>query len=121
MTKIAIISQPEQGVLIDVGGCGTMQEATQHLTSTFQVTSQFWEDQAVDLNLGSLTLSREELGQILSTLAEVGVKPRAVYAQSASTKAALRAHNITPASAAPGSSPAAPAAKPAEQEKSGMS
>jgi septum formation inhibitor MinC len=97
MTKIAIISQPEQGVLIDVGGCGSLQEATQHLTSTFQVTSQFWEDQAVDLNLGSLSLNREELGQILSTLAEVGVKPRAVYAQSASTKAALRAHNITPA------------------------
>jgi septum formation inhibitor MinC len=107
MSKIAIISQPEQGVLIDVGGCATLQEATQHLTCTLQVSSHFWEDQPVDLNLGTLSLSRDELGQVLSTLSEVGVKPRHVFARSAGTKAALRAFNILPASGQPATLPGA--------------
>lgn len=114
MTKIAIISQPEQGVLIDVGGCASLQEATQQLTSTLQVSSQFWEDQPVDLNLGLLSLSREELGEILSTLRNVGVEPRLVFAQSASTKAALRAHNLTPASGAPAGVAGAKSAAPVD-------
>src|SRR6185437_15325386 len=101
MSKIAIISQPEQGVLIDVGGCATLQEATQHLTCTLQVSSHFWEEQPVDLNLGALSLTRDELGQVLATLSEVGVKPRQVFARSAGTKAALRAFNIVPAAGEP--------------------
>jgi septum site-determining protein MinC len=105
MTKIAIISQPEQGVLIDVGGCSSLQEATQHLTYTLQVSSQFWEDQPVDLSLGNLSLGREELAQIFATLNEVGVKFRSIFAQAAATKAALRSFNVIAAAGAPASLP----------------
>lgn len=96
MTKIAIISQPEQGVLIDVGGCDSLQEATQHLSSTFQVTNQFWQDQSVDLNLGKLQLSTDELAQILAILSDRGVKPRSVRSEEEATVEALRAHNLIP-------------------------
>jgi septum site-determining protein MinC len=106
MTKIAIISQPEQGVLIDVSGCQTLQEATQHLTYTLQVSSQFWEDQPVDLNLGSLSLTREQLGQVLATLSEVNVRPRHVFATALATRGALRAFNLTPATGRPATLPA---------------
>lgn len=105
MTKIAIISQPEQGVLVDVGGCITLQEASQHLTSTLQVSSQFWEDQPVDLSLGNLTLTKEEVQLIFSIFAEVGVKPRHVYSQCKTTKTALQAQNVEPATGAPASLP----------------
>ncbi len=101
MTKIAIISQPEQGVLIDIGGCSTLQEATQHLTSTLQVSSQFWENMHVDLNLGDLALSKEEISQIMSIVAEVGVEPRHIYAQLEITRASLNAHNIAAAAGSP--------------------
>ncbi len=102
MTKIAIISQPEQGVLIDIGGCDTVNEATQHLSSTFQVANQFWEDQPVDLNLGNLRLSRDEFAQILAILAERGVTARQYFATEDATREALRSHNVEPASHKPG-------------------
>lgn len=108
MTKIAIISQPEQGVLIDIGGCDSIHEATQHLSSTFQVSNQFWEDQPVDLNLGKLRLSQDELAQILAILSERGVATRQFFAETDATKSALRAHNVEPASGKPGESPLPP-------------
>jgi hypothetical protein len=43
MSKIAIISQPDQGVFIDVGGCSTLKEALEHLSSTLQSSNQFSE------------------------------------------------------------------------------
>src|SRR5579885_2534288 len=79
MSKIAIISQPDRGVLIDVGGCKTLQEATHHLTSTLQISSQFWDGMNVELNLGQLKLTPEELSQVMSIAAEVGVKPGQVF------------------------------------------
>jgi septum site-determining protein MinC len=97
MTKIAIISQPEQGVLVDIGGCDSLNEATQHLSSTFQVTNEFWENQPVDLNLGKLRLTKDDLTQVLAILSERGVNTRQFFAEEETTRAALRDHNLEPA------------------------
>lgn len=94
MSKIAIISQPDQGVLIDVGGCSSLQEATQHLTSTLQISSEFWAGMNVDLNLGALPLSQNEVSQILAIAAEVGIKPHQVFAELEQTRQALQAQNV---------------------------
>jgi septum formation inhibitor MinC len=108
MTKIAIISQPEQGVLIDIGGCDTLHEATQHLSSTFQVSNQFWENQPVDLNLGKLRLSRDEFAQILAILSERGVNARQFFCEEEATVESLRAHSLEPATGKPGETPPPP-------------
>jgi septum site-determining protein MinC len=94
MTKIAIISQPEQGVLVDIGGCDNLHEAAQHLESTFDVTNQFWEDQHVDLNLGKLRLSGEEVAQVLAILKDRGVTTRAFFSDEESTREALKEHKV---------------------------
>ncbi len=94
MSKIAIISQPDQGVLIDVGGCSSLQEATQHLTSTLQISSEFWAGMNVDLNLGALPLTQNEVSQILAIAAEVGIKPHQVFAETEQTREALQAQNV---------------------------
>lgn len=101
MSKIAIISQPDQGVLIDVGGCSTLQEATHHLTSTLQISSEFWTGLNVDLNLGELTLNDVEVAQILAIAGEVGIKPHEVFANSELTRSALEAQNIPVGSGKP--------------------
>jgi septum site-determining protein MinC len=106
MTKIAIISQAEQGVLVDIAGCDTLQEATQHLSSTFQVTNEFWENQPVDLNLGTMRLTKDDLAQVLAILSERGVKPRKFFAEEEDTRAALREHNIEAARQGESESPA---------------
>lgn len=94
MSKIAIISQPDHGVLIDVGGCTTLQEATHHLTSTLQISSQFWNGLNIELNLGSLELTAQDVAQILSIAAEVGIKPNRVFAQNEATAEALKLQSI---------------------------
>lgn len=94
MSKIAIISQPDRGVLIDLAGCLSLMEATHHLTSTLQLSSDFWNGNDVDLNLGQLELTKEEVAQILAIAAEVGVKPRQVYACADHTRAALEANAV---------------------------
>src|SRR6185437_13817480 len=75
----------------------------QHLTSTLQVSFEFWEGQSVDLNLGDLSLTPEELSQVLSIMSERGVKPRHVFSRSDTTRASLEAHNIAPAAGSPAS------------------
>ena len=105
MTKIAIISRPEQGVLIDIGGCTTLNEATQHLTQTLQVSSGFWEDQPVDLNMGALSLTPDEFSQVQAIFSERGVQPRNYFTQVESTKAALEFHQIKPSTDVPASLP----------------
>jgi septum site-determining protein MinC len=97
MTKIAIISQPEQGVLVDIGGCDSLSEATQHLSSTFQVSNEFWENQHVDLNLGKLRLTKDDLTEVLAILSERGVNTRQFFSEEESTREALREHNLIPA------------------------
>ena len=105
MSKIAIISQPDRGVLIDVGGCSTLAEATQHLTSTLQISSQFWNGMNVELNLGKLQLTTDEVFEVMAIASKVGVKPGQVFASNELTKAALIAHNIKIASGKPMSLP----------------
>ncbi len=94
MSKIAIISQPDQGVLIDVGGCASMQEAITHLSSTLQVSSQFWKGVNVALNLGELELSSAQVAHILALAKGVGVYPYQVFAQRPNTRAALLEHGV---------------------------
>lgn len=89
MSKIAIISQAEQGVLIDISGCSSLAEAKQYLTSTLQVSSQFWEGLIVDLNLGPLVLTPEQVMEIQSFVAELGVQPRQIFSLSPITRASL--------------------------------
>ncbi len=66
MSKIAIISQPDQGVLIDVGGCSTLKEALEHLSSTLQSSNQFWKGNKVILGLGSIELTVAQAAQVLA-------------------------------------------------------
>lgn len=89
MSKIAIISQAEQGVLIDISGCQSLAEAKQYLTSTLQVSSQFWEGLIVDLNLGPLVLTPEQVSEIQTFVAELGVHPRQIFSLSPITRASL--------------------------------
>src|SRR5262249_55546373 len=95
MSKIAIISQPDKGVLIDLGGCTSLTEAAHHLTSTLQISSDFWNGVNIDLNLGELVLSPEEVAQIISIAAEVGVKPAQVFAESILTRGSLEKNGVT--------------------------
>src|SRR5262249_29554062 len=94
MSKIAIISQPDQGVLIDVSGCATLSEALEHLSSTLQVSSQFWKGMKVSLNLGKLDLTSNEMNQILALAKGVGIQPAGVYTTSDITRESLRKSNI---------------------------
>jgi septum formation inhibitor MinC len=89
MTKIAIISQAEQGVLIDISGCASLSEAKQYLTSTLQVSSQFWEGLVVDLNLGPLVLTPGEVNEIQAIVSDVGVQPRQIFSLSPITRSSL--------------------------------
>jgi len=95
MSKIAIISQPDQGVLIDVGGCASMQEAISHLSSTLQVSSQFWKGVNVALNLGDLELTSAQVAHILALAKGVGVYPYQVFAQRPLTRGALLENGVT--------------------------
>lgn len=94
MSKIAIISQPDQGVLIDVSGCTTLKEALEHLSSTLQVSNNFWQGMHVSINLGALQVDRGELGQVLSMLKAVGITPTGVYSTNDITRDVLKKNNI---------------------------
>lgn len=94
MSKIAIISQPDQGVLIDVSGCSTLKEALEHLSSTLQVSDQFWHGMHVSINLGALAVSADELSKILAISRGVGIMPVGVYSTNDETRESLRNSNI---------------------------
>lgn len=95
MTKIAIISQPDTGMLIDVGGCTNAQEAAQHLSSTFQDPTRFWESNQIDISLGKLSLSEDEAREFAALITERGVRPRNVFADDETTRAALAQAQVT--------------------------
>jgi len=105
MSKIAIISQPDQGVLIDVSGCTTMQEAIDHLSSTLQVSSQFWKGSNVALNLGKLELAPNQVAQVLAIAKGVGANPQTVWSDSAVTRTGLTQNNVQIGTGAPMSLP----------------
>ncbi len=95
MSKIAIISQPNHSVVIDLGGCVSFSEAIYHLTSTLQISSQFWEGMDIELNLGNLELAQEEISQILSTATESGLIPQQISTQNLLTRQSLEIHKGT--------------------------
>jgi len=106
MSKIAIISQPDQGVLIDVSGCTTLKDALDHLSSTLQVSNQFWQGMKVSINLGALAVQKDDLLQILALAKSVGITPAGVYSTSEETVSALKACHIPLASGKPMTLPA---------------
>src|SRR5271168_692544 len=91
MSKLAIISRPDQGVLIDMSACQSMAEAVEQLNASLQVSNKFLQGQAVDINLGQLRLNQTELMQILALIARLGVQPREVLAFDPPTRAILDA------------------------------
>jgi septum site-determining protein MinC len=95
MSKIAIISRPDQGVLIDVSGCSTLEEVIEQLNSTLQLSSHFWKGIPVDLNLGSLTLTEPQVAQLLALTKGLGVTPRQVFSLDLSTRSALDTRGVT--------------------------
>lgn len=91
MSKIAIISQPDEGVLIDVAGCHSMQEAVSHLSNTLQENNNFWKGMNVALNLGTLELTPNQVSQIIAIAKGVGAAPKHVFSENEPTRASLRA------------------------------
>jgi septum site-determining protein MinC len=89
MSKITIVSRDDRALLIDISGCISFKEAIEQLSSTFLSANQFWQEQAVDLNLGSLLLSKSQASQIIALVNGVGAQPKQIFARSASTFAAL--------------------------------
>jgi septum site-determining protein MinC len=94
MSKIAIISQPDQGVLIDVGGCSTLKEALEHLSSTLQSSNQFWKGNKVILGLGSIELTVAQAAQVLALAKGVGVFPEEVFSKNEKTRAAFLENSV---------------------------
>ncbi|MFA7338695.1 MAG: septum site-determining protein MinC [Candidatus Obscuribacterales bacterium] len=101
MSKIAIISQPEQGVLIDVGGCSTLKEALEHLSSTLQSSNQFWKGNKVILGLGAIELTVAQAAQVLALAKGVGVFPEEVYSKNEKTRAAFLENSVKVTSTLP--------------------
>lgn len=101
MSKIAIISQPDQGVLIDVGGCANLKEALEHLSSTLQSSNQFWKGSKVILALGALELSTAQAAQVLALAKGVGVFPEEVFSKSETTRQAFNENGTKTASVMP--------------------
>jgi septum site-determining protein MinC len=94
MSKIAIVSQPGQGVVIDVSGCASAEEAAYHLGSTLQVPNGFWNDMDLDLNFGNLDLDIDQTRRLLAVAGDAGVIPRQVFAANPKTQQSLSELNI---------------------------
>jgi septum site-determining protein MinC len=94
MSKIAIISQADHGVLIDVAGCNSFEEASDYLTSTLHVSSQFWKGMQVDLNLGQLPLNKEEVAKVIEIGDQIGVDFHQVYATNEDTLSQLKGQKV---------------------------
>jgi septum site-determining protein MinC len=105
MSKIAIISQPDQGVLIDVGGCSSLKEALEQLSSTLQSSNQFWKGNKVILGLGSIELTVAQAAQILALAKGVGVFPEEVYSKNEKTRTSFLENSVKVTSKLPMSLP----------------
>ena len=82
MSKITIVSHGDQALLVDISGCSTFKEAIEQLSSTFLSANQFWQEQTMDLNLGSLTLTKPQVAQIMALANGVGAKPNRLFSKS---------------------------------------
>lgn len=89
MSKIAIKSRADQGVLIDISACTSFEEALEQLNSTLQVSSQFWRGIEVYINLGNLALSPTQMEDFLSAANELGVVPIQIFAENRMTTISL--------------------------------
>ncbi len=105
MSKIAIISQPDQGVLIDVGGCSSLKEALEHLSSTLQSSNQFWKGNKVILGLGGIELTVAQAAQVLALAKGVGVFPEEVYSKNEKTRSSFLKNSVKVTSSLPMSLP----------------
>ncbi len=108
MSKIAIISQPDQGVLIDLSGCSTLAESLEQLSTTLLASSQFWKGVNVSFNLGELPLEPRELGQVLAIAKGVGIAPVSLYSASEQTRESMKTQNVPLGEGTPMTLPAVP-------------
>jgi septum site-determining protein MinC len=95
MSKLAIISRPDRGVLIDMSGCQSIADAVEQLNSNLQLSDDFLQGQAVDINLGTLSLTQAELAQVLLIVESRGVEPREVLSFDQKTRASIDARRYT--------------------------
>jgi septum site-determining protein MinC len=95
MSKIAIISRPEQGVLIDVGGCSSNAEAFELLRSTLKVSSKFWTEPGIGLNIASLSFTSDDVAELHNLVRDAQVKLTEVFAQDQKTMELLSQAGIT--------------------------
>ncbi len=96
MSKLSILSQADQCITIDVSGCDNYQEAYDQLSSILKVSSQFWRGFEVQLNLGNLELTKNEILKLKGFFIEVGLEPNSIIALNQRTKLALEASRINP-------------------------
>lgn len=94
MSKIAIISQPDEGILVDISGCIDLEEAREHLVSSLEVSSQLPQGTKIDLKLGAILLNEEDVDQVVGLAKASGVTFNQVFATNNQTKAALQARKL---------------------------
>ena len=90
MSKITIVSRPDQHLLIDISGCSSFKEAIEQLSAALLSANQFWQGTSVDLNLGLLLLTKSELGQIVALTKGVGISAKHILAENPDTANALK-------------------------------
>ena len=96
MSKLSILSHADQCITIDVSGCENYHEAYDQLSSILKVSSQFWRGFEVQLNLGNLELTKNEILKLKEFFIEVGLEPNSIIAINHRTKLALEASRINP-------------------------
>jgi septum formation inhibitor MinC len=89
MSKITIVSRPDQHLLIDISGCTSFKEAIEQLSAALLNANQFWQGTIVDFNLGSLLLTKAQLAQIMALTKGVGISAKRTFAQNPETIKAL--------------------------------
>ncbi|MBX9771625.1 MAG: septum site-determining protein MinC [Candidatus Obscuribacterales bacterium] len=94
MSKIAIISQPDQGILVDISGCVDIEEAREHLVSSLEVSSQLPPGTKVDLKLGAILLNEEDVDQVVGLAQQSGITFNQVFATNNQTKEALQSRKL---------------------------
>jgi septum site-determining protein MinC len=90
MSKITIVSRPEQHLLIDISGCLSFKEAIEQLSAALLNANQFWQGTTVDLNLGNLLLNKAQLAQIIALTQGVGICAKNVFAENLDTATAFK-------------------------------
>jgi len=90
MSKITIVSRPEQHLLIDISGCLSFKEAIEQLSAALLSANQFWQGTIVDLDLGKLLLDKAQLAQIIALTKGVGICTKDVFSEHPETVKSLK-------------------------------